>query len=185
MRWHRRTAVAGLAMVAAGLVGGIAVAAQTGTLPVAGGRDDGPNPTAVSAADHGGSSSVAATPAAPASDAASPTPNGQGPDATGPAEFGLCNAYTSGQGTTNGGKADSVAFQALATAAGGTGNVAAYCANATPGGNTPHGQGTPPAPTGGAANANGNSNANDHANPTSDEHGPPADPGGNGQGHRS
>ena len=179
MRWHRRTAVAGLAMVAAGLVGGVAVAAQTGTLPVAGGRDDGPNPTAVSAAAHGAeSASAASTPPVPASDAASLTANGQGPDATGPAKYGLCKAYTSGQGTTNGGKADSVAFQALATAAGGADNIAAYCADATPGGNAAHGQGTPPVSTrvGGTAN--------EHGNQSSGAHTPPADPGSNGQSHR-
>ena len=183
MRWHRGTAVAGLAMVAAGLVGGVAVAAQTGTLPVAGGRDDGPNPTAASAASsaegHGGErSSAASTPGAQGSDA--PTAlNGQGPDATGAAKYGLCNAFASGQGTTNGGKADSVAFQALAAAAGGAGNIAAYCADATPGGNALHGQGTPPASAGGGT---ANENANEHA--TSATHGPPADSGSYGQSHR-
>jgi hypothetical protein len=175
MRWHRRTALAGLAMVAAGLVGGVAVAAQTGTLRVAGGRDDGPDPAAVESA------SATSTPAAPASDAAPTTPNGQGPDATGPARYGLCNAYTSGQGTTNGGKADSVAFQALASAAGGAGNIAAYCASATPGGNAPHGQNSPPASTGGRT---ANQNASEHTNPTSDAHTPPADPASTGQSHR-
>ena len=174
MRRHRRIAVAGLAMVAAGLVGGVAVAAQTGTLPVAGGRDDGPNPTAVSAAER---ASATSTPAAPPPDDLLITANGQGPDATGAAKYGLCKAFASGQGTTNGGKADSVAFQALATAAGGAGNIAAYCADATPRGNALHGQGTPPS-TGGTADER----ANEHA--TSATHGPPADPGSNGQGHR-
>ena len=183
MRWHRRTAVAGLTMAAAGLAGGIAVAAQTGTLPVAGGRDQGPNPTAVSAAaaHGGGGSSTTSPPAAQASSAAPTTPNGQGPDATGPAKFGLCNAYTSGQGATNGGKTASVAFQALATAAGGAANITAFCADATPGGNAPHSNGSQAvsSPSGDAANPNAA-----HANSTSDAHGPPADPGGNRQSHR-
>jgi hypothetical protein len=182
MRWHPRTAVAGL-VITLGIAGGVAVAASTDTLPIAGGRDDGPNPTAASAAAHTpGAPSTTGTPspAAPASDAASSAPNGQGPDASGAARFGLCNAYTSGQGTTNGGKADSVAFQALATAAGGAGNIAAYCANTMPGGNNAHG--TPPASTGVGGTAN--DNAAEHANPASDAQGPPADPGSNGQSHR-
>jgi len=183
MRWRRRTAVAALA-IAAALTGGVAVAASTGTLPIATGRDEGPKPTAASAASHtpgADGKSATPTPLGPA-DAASNSPNGQGPDATGPAKFGLCNAYTSGQGATNGEKTDSVAFQALATAAGGAGNVAAFCANATPGGNAPHGQGSPLASTGGAPNANGN--AGEHASSASDTHGPAADTGGNGTSHR-
>ena len=177
MRWHRPTAVAALAIALAGLAGGVAVGAATGTLPVASGRDDGPNPTAVSAASHAPDTSAKPGPAAPASGAAS-SPNGQGPDASGAARFGLCRAYTSGQGTTNGGKADSVAFQALATAAGGAANIAAYCADATPGANAPHGQGTPAGSTSPAGPTN------DHANPASDAHGPPADSGSNAQSHR-
>ena len=177
MRWHRPTAVAGLGVALAFLAGGVAVGAATGTLPVAAGRDDGPNPTAASAVARAPGTNATPGPATPASDAAS-APSGQGPDATGPARFGLCNAYASGQGATNGNKLDSVAFQALATAAGGGGNIAAYCADATPGANALHGQGTPAGPTSPAGPGN------DHANPASDAHGPPADPGSNGQGHR-
>jgi hypothetical protein len=181
MRWHRRTAVAGLAIAVAGLAGGVAVAASTGTLPTAAGRDGGPSPTTASTAPHtpgSGTANATRDPAAPVSNAASTAPNGQGPDATGPAKFGLCNAFASGQGATNGNKLDSVAFQALATAAGGAGNISAFCAGATPGGNAPHGEGTPPASTSPAGPAN------DHANPASDAHGPPADAGSNGQSHR-
>jgi hypothetical protein len=50
-----------------------------------------------------------------------------GPDATGSAMHGLCQAWQSGQGASNGGRLDSTAFQALATAAGGADKVAAYC----------------------------------------------------------
>jgi hypothetical protein len=60
-------------------------------------------------------------------------PSPVGPDVTGPAAVGLCNAYTSGQGGTNGGKDDSVAFQNLqnaATAAGQT--VDEFCASVAP-----------------------------------------------------
>ena len=56
-------------------------------------------------------------------------PSPVGPDVTGPAAVGLCNAFASGQGGTNGGKDNSVAFQNLqqaATAAGQT--VDEFCA---------------------------------------------------------
>ncbi len=55
-----------------------------------------------------------------------------GPDATGPAAFGLCTAWTQHQSngaSTNGKADDSVAFKNLAAAAGGADKVAAYCAN--------------------------------------------------------
>ena len=41
---------------------------------------------------------------------------------------GLCRAYLAGQGASTGGKLDAPSFQALATAAGGAGEVAGYCA---------------------------------------------------------
>ena len=50
-----------------------------------------------------------------------------GPDATGPAKHGLCQAWSSGQGGTHGNKNDAVAFQALAKAAGGQSEIADYC----------------------------------------------------------
>jgi hypothetical protein len=68
----------------------------------------------------------------------------QGPDVTGPAAFGLCTAYEAGQGGTNGGKDQSVAFQDLETAAQAAGQtVEDYCAPilaAGPGGSS-NGQG--------------------------------------------
>jgi hypothetical protein len=50
-----------------------------------------------------------------------------GPDATGPAKDGLCQAWRSGQGSTNGSRMEATAFEALAKAAGGADKVAAYC----------------------------------------------------------
>jgi hypothetical protein len=50
-----------------------------------------------------------------------------GPEATGAARAGLCRAWQAGQGADYGHKADAVAFQALAEAAGGADNIAAYC----------------------------------------------------------
>jgi hypothetical protein len=54
--------------------------------------------------------------------------NAQGPDATGPAGVGLCRAFTAGAKADHGQALDSVAFQALARAAGGQDNIDGYCA---------------------------------------------------------
>ncbi len=128
---HRHATMAVLAAATVvGLGGGIAVAASTGSLPIAAG--DHPHTTSTTRPP--------TTSAAPAvEDTTPPTSatgasNGAGPDATGPAKFGLCTAYSSGEGVTNGDKADSTAFQALATAAGGAANIPSFCADATPGG---------------------------------------------------
>jgi hypothetical protein len=53
--------------------------------------------------------------------------NGHGPDATGPAAVGLCRAFAAGAKDEHGSALDSPALQALATAAGGVDQVAAYC----------------------------------------------------------
>jgi hypothetical protein len=61
-----------------------------------------------------------------------------GPDATGPAAFGLCTAWANGKkhGAHN---QQAVAFRNLAAAAGGASNVAAYCAAVThPGASSSH-----------------------------------------------
>jgi hypothetical protein len=50
-----------------------------------------------------------------------------GPDASGAARHGLCQAWLAGQGDDHGRRADAPAFQALAAAAGGTDQVADYC----------------------------------------------------------
>jgi hypothetical protein len=71
-----------------------------------------------------------------------------GPDATAAARAGLCRAWQAGKGADNGSRMDSVAFQALAAAAGGAANIAAYCADATAGNADDQGQGqaSPPSP---------------------------------------
>jgi hypothetical protein len=63
-----------------------------------------------------------------------PTPTVDGPDATGPAAKGLCQAYRSGANR------DNAAQRALAEAAGGAGNVAAYCAGILAGRDAKHGK---------------------------------------------
>jgi hypothetical protein len=91
-----------------------------------------------------------------------------GPDATAAARAGLCQAWQASQAAENGRRMDSVAFQALVTAAGGADKVAAYCEDVAAGsGAGTHGQSqaSPPSVS---------------APPTSvspPSSGPPADPG--------
>ena len=97
------------------------------------------------------------------------TDHGAGPDASGSAKHGLCEAWSAGQGDDHGRRADAPAFQALAAAAGGADQVAAYC-EAELGDAAAHGE-RPAAPAG--------SSPTRTAPPTT---GPPEDPGkGNGQ----
>jgi hypothetical protein len=53
--------------------------------------------------------------------------NPVGPDASGNAKDGLCRAWQVGHGDDHGRRADSPAFHALAVAAGGADQIAAYC----------------------------------------------------------
>ena len=62
-----------------------------------------------------------------ASGSGKPADHAAGPDASGPARHGLCQAWLAGQGDVHGQRADASAFQALAAAAGGADQVAAYC----------------------------------------------------------
>jgi hypothetical protein len=98
-----------------------------------------------------------------------------GPDATAAARAGLCRAWQAGKGADHGRRADSVAFQALADAAGGAGKVAAYCEDVLAGSSAgTHGQGQASPPTTVSPPRSG---------PPTDP-GPPAStgPGGRGQG---
>jgi hypothetical protein len=98
-----------------------------------------------------------------------------GPDAMAAAREGLCQAWQAGQGADNGSRPDSVAFQALAAAAGGADKVAAFCQATTAGSAGTHGQGQGSSPTGVTPPST------TVAPPSS---GPPAStgPGGHGQG---
>ncbi|HJQ44100.1 MAG TPA: hypothetical protein VJ831_13510 [Jatrophihabitantaceae bacterium] len=117
----RRVRVALLAIVAVVGVAGLAVAA-----PVAdkGGR---PHP-----AKTGSSATKAAkpskTPKTPERSGAPKSEHGKGPDATGPAAHGLCNAWSH---STQHGKSlhHSVAMRNLARAAGGYDKIGTYCAH--------------------------------------------------------
>jgi hypothetical protein len=91
-----------------------------------------------------------------------------GPDASGSAKHGLCQAWSAGQGDDHGQRADAPAFQALAAVAGGADQVAAYCEAEL---DAARGE-RPAAPAGSAP-----------VKPSPPTTGPPQDPGqGNGRG---
>ena len=99
--------------------------------------------------------------------------NAVGPDATGPAKYGLCRAYAANKGHMS---SNSVAFRNLVNAAGGAANVASFCAGATPGNSTSANAGTSGASS--DANTNGTNGpptstpGSDHSN-NSTPAGPP------------
>jgi hypothetical protein len=177
----RRTAVprkvftmkaAAAALVAVLSVGGVAAAAS-GLLPGQASpvADRAPATTAADAAGHGLGEAAAASTGGTAP-ARSTGGRGQdsavGPDATAAARAGLCRAWQAGQDADHGRRMDSVAFQALVTAAGGADNIAGYCEDVAAGsgaGANGRGQASPPSVS---------------APPTSvspPSSGPPADPG--------
>jgi hypothetical protein len=150
----RAAVVAGIAVLAAAT----GAAAFTGSLPgplqhaahsVVGAPDDeqGSNDATDDPTDE---------PTGTPTDSPSETPTGSptsdrgvGPDATGPAAFGLCTAWTKGGLSTT-----SVAYRNLATAAGGPDGIAAYCATIVK-------------PGGGSTNGGGSPTAHPHGSPTS------------------
>jgi len=115
---RRRPVLASLtsagAAVAAGAaalsLGGFATAAFAGALP---------GPAQRFAHDIVGAPSAGAHP--------SPAATPSGPDATGPAAFGLCTAWAHAKADGTSAQ-QAVAFRKLAAAADGAGNIAAYCA---------------------------------------------------------
>jgi hypothetical protein len=177
----RRTAVprkiltikaAAAALVAALSIGGVAAAAG-GLLPDQASpvADEAPATTGADAAAQGLGRAAAANLGGSVNTGSADgegRDSAVGPDATAAARAGLCRAWEAGQGADNGSRMDSVAFQALAAAAGGADNIAAYCQDVAPGANT---------------GAHGNSQASPpsvSAPPTSvspPSSGPPADPG--------
>jgi hypothetical protein len=112
--------VIGVLVGGAIVVGGAGAAAYANLLPVAAQRVahdtiDAPLPEA--------SDSPAPTATPTALPTATPTSIPVGPDATGPAAFGLCTAFTHG-----GLNVSSTAYAALVSAANGASNIATYCA---------------------------------------------------------
>jgi hypothetical protein len=148
-------------------LGGVAAAA-TGILPAAVQRMAGNAP-----ADPGGSATgqehaTGSAAASTAADAATGKDHAAtGPDASGAAKDGLCQAWQAGQGGDHGKRMDAVAFKALAEAAGGADQIAAYCEDTTPGSSADQAEQHRTTPTTGPPASTG----------------PPADPGsGQGQG---
>jgi len=154
---------------------GLCQAWQAGQDTGKGSRADSPTLRALAVAA-GGADSVAAycTDAAAGGSAdAQGQANATGPDAMAAARAGLCQAWQAGRGGDNGRWADSVAFRALAAAAGGADKVAAFCQATSVGDTSAHGQ-KPSAPSTTVAPPS------TPVSPPSS--GPPADPGSGGQG---
>jgi hypothetical protein len=138
---------AAAAAVAAAALGGVAAAAYTSTLPgpaqqfahsVIGAPSPQPSHRPGTPQPSHGPGTSQATPAR--TDAA-------GPDATGPAAFGLCTAYAHAKahGTAS---QKAVAFRNLAAAAGGAAKIAAYCAAVPHPGSSQSSQPAPAHPAG-------------------------------------
>ena len=72
-----------------------------------------------------------------------------GPDATGPAKYGLCTAFADEKAENGKVDTNSVAFRALAKAAGGADEIDAFCADATPPGTGSGQTHQPTSPVGG------------------------------------
>jgi hypothetical protein len=183
----RRTAVtrrvltvkaAAAALVAVLSIGGVAAAASgliPGKASPVAGRATATTGADVAARGLGKAAVAGAHEGAPAGSADSQRHGSAvGPDASGTARAGLCRAWQAGRGADNGSRMDSVAFQALADAAGGADKVAAYCEDVAAGGNAgAHGQSAAPR----------SSVSPPSSGPPADP-GPPAStgPGGHGQG---
>jgi len=91
---------------------------------------------------------------------------------------GLCHAYTAGAGAQHGNARTDPAFTALVTAAGGTGNVATFCATLlTTSPSHPAGAGASGHPTGQPTTTDGNSGVHPAAAPGAHSAGTPSHPG--------
>jgi hypothetical protein len=126
----KTAAVAGLALLS---IGGVAAAA--GLAPASAERAAKPASPRTPDGQVGHAQGEAATlihrpegaGAADGSTSDKPSDHATGPDASGTARHGLCQAWLAGQGDEHGKREDSTAFQALAAAAGGADQVPAYC----------------------------------------------------------
>ena len=172
---------AAAALVAVLSVGGIAAAA-TGHLPgQASPVADQPAATTAADAAAQGLGKAAAANLGGTAPAGATNAQGResavGPDATAAARAGLCQAWQAGQGDDHRRRMDAVAFQALAAAAGGVGNIAGYCTDVTAG-DQGQGEASPP-----RVSAPPTSASPPGSGPPADP-GPPAStgPGGHGQG---
>jgi hypothetical protein len=159
------TVKAAAAVLAAALsIGGVAAATGVFPGPAKPPAGHGPDTPGCGSATTPGRSDAATTTTTAAGEAGSREHGGDtatGPDASGPARNGLCQAWLAGQGNDHGTREDSPAFRALAAAAGGADKIAAYCQAATPpdSANQGRGQSSPPTsatpPSHGAEHGNG------------------------------
>jgi hypothetical protein len=115
---------------------GLCQAWQAGQGTEDGRRADSPAFRALAVAA-GGADSVAAY----CNDAVAGGATATGPEAMAAARAGLCRAWQAGQGTDHGRREESVAFRALAAAAGGADKVAGFCQTTTAGSAGTHEQG--------------------------------------------
>jgi hypothetical protein len=122
--------------------GGLCQAWQAGQGTDHGRRGESPAFRALAVAA-GGADNVAAY----CEDAAAGGTTATGPDAMAAARAGLCRAAQAGQGTEDGRRAESVAFRALAAAAGGADKIADFCQTTTAGSAGTHEQGPSPSST--------------------------------------
>ncbi|KQX62098.1 hypothetical protein [Angustibacter sp. Root456] len=169
---HRRTSVLStligskLALAAAAgavTLGGVSAAAFTGSLPDgaqalahqvigAPAADDTDSADSTDSTDSAQDDDATETATEAPSEAAtatdeptsSPSATPVGPDATGPAAFGLCTAYTAQVRAGHTPDASAPAWRNLAQAAGGAANIATYCGTvALPGRSADHPTGSP------------------------------------------
>jgi hypothetical protein len=115
--------IGGVAAAASGLASASAERAATAASARASGGQVAHEIGAAAARTHGPNAAAATN----SSGRDMPSDHVAGPDASGSAEHGLCQAWSAGQGDDHGKRADAPAFQALAAAAGGADQVAAYC----------------------------------------------------------
>ncbi|HKA69313.1 MAG TPA: hypothetical protein VKG85_09375 [Actinomycetes bacterium] len=164
------------------MFGGIALAAETGSLPT-------PAQSAahrvfravgVPAADQQASEQSGDRASAGPGQPSHSNGGGQQHGATSPAVTGLCRAYSAGNKDEHGNALDSTSLQALATAAGGADNIEAFCAgvlaNSSSGPSTS--PSTTPSPSPSASPSEDEQDEQDETSPGAT----PASPSGNGNG---
>lgn len=124
-------------------VGGVSMTAtasatSTGTASAQAEASDSTEASDAGTTEASDTESATASESASASSSASPSSLPVGPDAAGPAAFGLCKAYANG-----GLDASSTAYKSLVTAANGATNIVTYCASVpAPGQSAQHPAGT-------------------------------------------
>jgi len=161
-------AAAAAAAAAAVALGGAAAAAYTGALPAS-----------AQQFAHNMIGAPSPTPSHTSVDpqSRSSRPDAVGPDAKGPAAFGLCTAFAHAK---EHGEASekAVAFRNLAAAAGGEGKIASYCAAVPHPGSSPSGHAAPSHPSGQPTSVPTHPSGRPTSHPSGKPSAPPAHPSG-------